>query len=73
MFIPYSVCNLISTGQARVSRRQVQNITICFKNVKIIQFGDHIWNHHEECIQTSTNMPSIGSKICEIGFEIEKI
>ena len=29
-----------------------------------------IWNHHEECIQISTN---IGWVICEIGFEIENI
>ena len=42
------------------------------KNVNILKFGDYIWNHHEECIQISTNMPSIGSIMCEIGFEIEK-
>ena len=39
-----------------------------------MKFGDHIiWNHHEECIQISTNMPNIGSIICEIGLKIEKI
>ena len=38
------------------------------KNVKNVKFGDH-----KEGIQISTNTPSIGSIICEIGFEIEKI
>ena len=37
-----------------------------------MKFGDHIWNHHEEYIQISTNMLSIGSIICELGFKIEK-
>ena len=39
------------------------------KNVKIQKFDYHIWNHHEKCIDLSTNMPSIGSVIYEIGFE----
>ena len=43
------------------------------KNVQILDFGDYIWNHHEKCIEISTNMPSIGLIICEIGFEFEKI
>ena len=30
-----------------------------FKNVKILEFSDTIWNHHEKCIQISTNMPGI--------------
>ena len=46
---------------------------VAFKNVKIVKFSDHIWNNHEQCIQMSTNMPSIGSIICQIGFRIEKI
>ena len=29
------------------------------------EFHKHIWNHHEECIQISTNTPSIGSLNCE--------
>ena len=33
------------------------------------KFGDHIWIHHEEWIQISTNKPSSGSIICETGFE----
>ena len=32
-----------------------------FKNIKILEFSDYIWNHHEKCIQISTNMPGIGS------------
>ena len=31
-----------------------------FKNANIVEFHGHIWNHHEKCIQTSTNMPGIG-------------
>ena len=37
-----------------------------FKNVNILEFGDYIWNHHEKCIEISTNMPGIGLEICEI-------
>ena len=37
-----------------------------FKNVKIPEFSDYIWNHHEKCIQISTHMPGIGLEICEI-------
>ena len=35
---------------AGVSRRQIHNIYI---NVKILEFGDYIWNHHEKCSQIS--------------------
>ena len=37
-----------------------------FKNLNILEFGDYVWNHYEKCIQTSTNMPSIGLEMCEI-------
>ena len=53
---------LITFHAAGVSRRQVKN----FKYFKILEFGDYIWNHHEKCIQISTNMPGIGLEICEI-------
>ena len=39
------------------------------KIVNILEFGDYIWNDLEKCIQISTNTPSIGLVICEIGFE----
>ena len=42
-------------------RRHVKKVTKFVKNVKILEFHDHIWNHHEKCIQISTNMPGIGS------------
>ena len=32
------------------------------------KLGDHIWNHHEECIQISTNMPNINSMDIVIGL-----
>ena len=40
-------------------RRPVKNVTKCVKNVNIVEFHYHIWNHHEKCIQQSTNMPGI--------------
>ena len=33
-------------------------------------FHGQIWNHHEKCIEISTNMPSIGFVIPEITCEI---
>ena len=44
-----------------------------FKNVNILEFHEHIWNHHEKCIQISTNMPGIGSLIREIHINISEI
>ena len=44
-----------------------KKLTNFIKNVKIVEFHDHILNHHEKCIQQkSTNMPSIDSLIREI-------
>ena len=40
------------------------------QNVKILEFHDHIWNHHEKLFQKSTNMPGIGSLIREIDVKI---
>ena len=40
------------------------------KNVKIAEFQNHIWNHYEKYIEISTNMPAIGSLICEIIIKI---
>ena len=31
-----------------------------------MEFSEYIWNHHEKCIQISTNMPGIGLEICDI-------
>ena len=39
-----------------------------FNNVKILEFGDDFQIHHEECIEISTNMPSIGLEIPEIAW-----
>ena len=38
-----------------------------------MEFHDHIWNHNENCIQISTNMPGIGSLIHGIAVEISEI
>ena len=51
-------------------RRQVKKLKIIVKNVEIVEFHYHIWNHHEKCIQISTNMPSIGLVIPEITCEM---
>ena len=54
---------------AVVSRRQVQlNTQKWLKNVDILVCGANIWNHHEKCIQLSTNMPSIKEKGYETIF-----
>ena len=54
-------------------RRQVKNVTNLFKKVNILEFHDHIWNHHDKCVQQSTNMPGIGSVIHEIDIKISEI
>ena len=48
-------------------------ITHFVKNVNILEFHGHIWNHHEKYIQQSTNMPGIGSLIREIDITISGI
>ena len=54
----------------RQLRTTSQHFTKFFKNVKIIEFQYHIiWNHHEKCMEKSTNMPNIGSVMIEIDFE----
>ena len=47
-----------------------QNVTNFVKNVNILEYHDHIWNHHEKYIQISINMPGIGSLIREIDVNI---
>ena len=59
--IPISVVGIFENTSG-VSRRQVQNI---------VESLDYIWNLHDKCNQISTDMPSIGSVICEINFEIQ--
>ena len=36
----------------------------------MLEFHDHIWNHHEKCIQISTNMPGIGSANREVAVKM---
>ena len=42
------------------------------RNVKIVQCHHHIWNHHEKYIEISTNIPVIGSLICEITVKVSE-
>ena len=42
-------------------------------NIRIVEFYDHIWNHNENRIQISTNMPGIGSLIPEIDVDISEM
>ena len=56
-----------------VSADDVINLTNCVKYIKIVEFHDHIWDHHEKCFQMSTNMPGIGSLIREIDANISEI
>ena len=54
-------------------RRHVRNVTNFVKNVKIVEFHYHIWNHYEKYVEISTNMPGIGSVIRELAFKIPEI
>ena len=55
-----------AAGESRIFNKFV-------KNVKIVEFRDHIWNQHKKCIQISTNMPGIGLLIREIAVEISEM
>ena len=55
----------VNTFHARCEQTTSYKIHKRFKNVKILEF-DNFWNHHEKCIQISTNMPGIGLESCEI-------
>ena len=60
---------LSNTKQAAgVSRRHFKHFTNS-QNIKIVEFGDHIWNHREKSIEISTNMPGIGSLIRKIDVQ----
>ena len=63
---------MLCTRQASADDRS-NKLTNFVKNVKIVEFHDLIWNHHEKCIQISTNMPGIGSLIREIDVEMSEI
>ena len=43
------------------------------KNVRIVEFHDHIWNHCEKYIETSTNMLGIGSVIHELAVKMSEM
>ena len=63
------LCVCINTYHAAgVNRRHVKQFAKMFKNVNCLEFGDVIQNHHEKCIEISTNMASIGSLIPEIAL-----
>ena len=42
------------------------------QKLPLLEFHDHIWNHHEKFIQISTNMPGIGLVIPEIPCEMSE-
>ena len=58
---------------SRVSRRQFENVTTLSKMSKMWNLVTIFWNHHENCIQISTNTPGIGSLIREIHVKITEI
>ena len=62
---------MLSTRQASADDRSYIFNTFC-KNVNILEFHGHIWNHHEKCIQQSTNMPGIGLLIREIDIKMSE-
>ena len=50
-----------------------KNVNNKIKNYNILEFHDHIWNHHEKYIQKNANMPGIGSLIREIDVKMSEI
>ena len=68
--LPFNALPLQVAGEYR---RHVHNFPKNVKNVRIFEFHDDIWNHHEKCILISTNMNVIGSLICEIAVKISEI
>ena len=63
--------NLPDIGQEEFPLFDRNYLAKCYLN--ILEFHEHIWNHHKKSIQKSTNMPGIGSIICEIGVQIDQI
>ena len=57
----------------RVSRVQTtgQKFDKFGKKCQNLEFHDFILNHHEKCIQISTNNPSVGLVIPEVTSEIQ--
>ena len=73
LLIPISVLtfhswpiNLNTYHAAGVNRRQVKTFTKVSNMPTFWNLVTIIWNHHEKCIQISTNMPGICLEICEI-------
>ena len=60
---------MLSTSQASADEKIHKNV----KNNKMLEFHDHIWNHHKKCIPISTNMTGIGSLIHEITVQISDV
>ena len=54
---PYPHAVILSTRQASADNR----FTNVVKHVKIVEFHDHVWNHHEKYMQKSTNTHGIDS------------
>ena len=66
-------CHVVSVNAFHVTgecRRQVNKLTNLVKNVKILEFHDHIWNNREKYIAISINMTVIGSQIREIAVKM---
>ena len=57
-------CNIWHFARDRREQTTSTKYHKIVKNINILEFGDYIWNHHEKCIQISTNMPGIGLDIC---------
>ena len=47
----------------REEQTTIQKNCNTIQKVNILKFDDYIWNHHDKCIQISTNMPAIGLEI----------
>ena len=61
---------MLSTQEASADDRSKIDQNVHTKKSKLWNFIFHTWNHHEKCIEISTNIPGIGSLIFEIAVTI---
>ena len=71
----YAQCSSISSQNTLPRGRHEQTTGPTFhkmlKNIKIIEYHYHIWNHHGKCIRISTNMLGIGFLIVKQAFNLK--
>ena len=69
-YLRFALCTFYLS---RSDQTTAPNVHKYFRNINSLEFHEHNWNHHDKCIQKSTNMPGIGSLIREIEVTISEI